>query len=115
MEDIRAYTDKLLGEVYEFINEAVCTDSVAFQGSRQSMEESLVQLKEAAASYGTGGILPGVVDGKLSSQLFRSILTAWRSLKKLEQWIHCPGYLRIDVRWWQTYQHNVYQKVFGMK
>ena len=47
----------------------MCTDSVAFQGSRQSMEESLVQLKEAAASYGTGGILPGAVDGKLSSAI----------------------------------------------
>ena len=65
---MRSFTNRLLGEVEEFMLDVACTGEVTCDGKRASLEESLELLVASNASYGVG-ILPGGVSSKLSAAL----------------------------------------------
>lgn len=65
---MRSFTDRLLGEVEEFMSDVSCTGEVACDGKRASLEESLELLAASNASYGAG-TLPGGVSSKLSAAM----------------------------------------------
>ena len=68
-KDIRTFTDGLLGEVREFMNEAVCTDTVSCEGGRGALEEAFRKLSQQCACYGTEGILPGALESVASAAI----------------------------------------------
>lgn len=46
IEDVRSFTDELLGEVIEFMDETVCTDSIVCDGSREGIEAAIERLSQ---------------------------------------------------------------------
>lgn len=68
-KDIRTFTDGLLGEVREFMNEAVCTDTVSCEGGRGALDEAFRKLSQQCACYGTEGILAGALESAASAAI----------------------------------------------
>ena len=68
-KDVRAFTDGLLGEVKEFMDEAICTDSVSCEGGRGALAEAFRKLSQQCACYGTEGILPGALESAASAAI----------------------------------------------
>lgn len=50
--DARTFADRLLGEVVEFMDETICTESLTCDGKRVSIEEALAALAHSHACYG---------------------------------------------------------------
>ncbi len=69
VQEVRSLTDKLLGEVLEFMDDELCTGAVQLDGNRLSIEEALNSLQSLHGGYGVDHAVPGVTEEKLSSAI----------------------------------------------
>ena len=67
--EIRSFTDQLLGEVTEFMDDDLCAEGAHFDGGRQCLNEAMDELFGSCACYGTPSRQLGVVDGKASAAI----------------------------------------------
>ncbi|CAK9053588.1 Uncharacterized protein YMR196W [Durusdinium trenchii] len=67
-EVMRAYADRLLGEVEEFMEE-VCIGALSMEGGRRSIEEALDLLQTSHASYGAPDAALGNIAEKVSTAI----------------------------------------------